>query len=100
MHVAPGPVFDRMPRLLASVLLGGLLAVLTTQQPPPRRFGGAYAELDQRRQLLVDDWVARLANVTGQTLPPREFYDEILSLSTKTTFDAVTHALMTTPLID
>jgi hypothetical protein len=28
------------------------------------------------------------------------FYDDILSLSTKTTFDAVTHALMTTPLTD
>ena len=30
----------------------------------------------------------------------RSFYDDILSLSTKTTFDAVTHALMTTPLTD
>ena len=28
------------------------------------------------------------------------FYDEIVSLSTKTTFDAVTHALMTTRLTD
>ena len=31
---------------------------------------------------------------------PAPFYDEIVSLSSKTTFDAVTHALMTTQLTD
>ena len=31
---------------------------------------------------------------------PAPFYDEILAVSSKTTFDAVTHALMTTPLTD
>ena len=66
----------------------------------PQRFGGAYSELDERRQRLVDDWVARFVKVTGQSLDARAFYDDILSLSTKTTFDAVTHALMTTPLTD
>ena len=65
-----------------------------------QRFGGAYSELDARRQQLVDDWVARFIKVTGQSLDARSFYDDILSLSTKTTFDAVTHALMTTPLTD
>ena len=65
-----------------------------------QRFGGAYSELDERRQHLVDDWVARFIKVTGQSLDARSFYDDILSLSTKTTFDAVTHALMTTPLTD
>ena len=69
-------------------------------QQPPQRFGGAYSELDERRQQLVADWVARFIKVTGQTLDARSFYDDILSLSTKTTFDAVTHALMTTPLTD
>ena len=69
-------------------------------QQPPQRFGGAYSELDERRQQLVGDWVARFTKVTGQSLDARSFYDDILSLSTKTTFDAVTHALMTTPLTD
>ena len=44
--------------------------------------------------------MARFTKVTGQSLDARSFYDDILSLSTKTTFDAVTHALMTTPLTD
>ena len=72
----------------------------SSAQQPPQRFGGAYSELDERRQQLVDDWVARFTKVTGQSLDARSFYDDILSLSTKTTFDAVTHALMTTPLTD
>lgn len=33
--------------------------------------------------------------VTGQSVEPGGFYDDIVNLSTKTTFDAVTHALMT-----
>src|SRR4029453_5414392 len=60
----------------------------------------AYSELDERRRLLLDDWVARFDKATGQSLDARSFYDEILGFSTKTTFDAVTHALMTTPLTD
>jgi hypothetical protein len=35
-------------------------------QQTPARFGGAYAELDPRRQRLVDDWVARFNDVTKQ----------------------------------
>jgi hypothetical protein len=62
------------------------------------RFGGLYADLDARRQALVNDWVERFTKVTGQQLPAGPFYDEIMTLSTKTTFDAVTHALMTTNL--
>jgi len=80
---------------LVSVLAVG---IITAQQP--QRFGGAYAELDQRRQRLVDDWVQRFTKVTAQSLEPGPFYDDVLSLSTKTTFDAVTHALMTTALTD
>jgi len=33
--------------------------------------------------------VARFAKVTGQSLDARSFYDHVLRLSTKTTFDAV-----------
>src|SRR5262245_8787790 len=69
------------------------------QQPPPQ-FGGAYAGLDSRRQQLVGNWVARFTKTTTQRVEPGPFYDEILSQSTKTTFDAVTNALMTTRLTD
>jgi hypothetical protein len=82
-------------------VFGGALArILMAQQPPPRRFGGAYSELDERRQQLIDNWVTRFAKVTGQSVSAPAFYDDVLSLSTKTTFDAVTQALMTTPLTD
>ena len=93
--------FRRTCGIVGSVLLGALAVdIIIMAQQPPRRFGGAYSELDARRQRLVDDWVARFVKVTGQSLDARAFYDDILSLSTKTTFDAVTHALMTTPLTD
>ena len=78
-----------------------VLAVeLPMAQQPPKQFGGAYSELDGRRQQLVGDWVARFTKVTGQSVDARSFYDDILGLSTKTTFEAVTHALMTTTLTD
>ena len=88
-------------RGIAGGVLLGLLAVeiLMAQQPAPR-FGGAYTNLDERRQHLVADWVTRFNKVTGQTLETPGFYDDILTLSAKTTFDAVTHALLTTSLTD
>jgi hypothetical protein len=86
------------------LVVGVLLAVLSVEilaaQQPSLHFGGAYSELDERRRLLLDDWVARFDKAIGQSLDARSFYDEILGFSTKTTFDAVTHALMTTPLTD
>jgi hypothetical protein len=87
----------------ASLFVGGCLLVLTAvtgvAQQQPLQFGGAYSGLGERRQHLVDDWLARLKNTTGQSVEPAAFYDELLPVS-KTTFDAVTHALMTTPLTD
>ena len=92
--------FPRISGIATSVLVGGLAVVLMAQPQSQKRFGGAYGELDGRRQQLIDDFVARFANVTGQHMPASAFYDDVLTLSTKTTFEAVTHALMTTPLTD
>jgi hypothetical protein len=92
--------FRRMHRIVATVLFTALTGMVMAQQEAPRPFGGAYSELDQRRQRLVDDWVARFVKVTGHHVDARSFYDEVLPLSTKTTFEAVTNALMTTPLTD
>jgi hypothetical protein len=86
--------------IVGGVFLGVLAIEILIAQQPARRFGGSYSDLDERRQQLVVDWVARFTKVTGQRLDARSFYDDVLSLSTKTTFDAVTHALMTTPLTD
>ncbi len=83
---------------------GCLLALVAIDtgvaQQQPLQFGGAYAGLGERRQRLIDDWLARLENTTGRKFEPASFYDEMLAVSSKTTFDAVTHALMTTPLTD
>jgi len=86
--------------IVSGVFLAVLAVEILIAQQPPQRFGGAYSDLDERRQQLVGHWVARFTKVTGQRLDARSFYDDILSLSTKTTFEAVTHALMTTPLTD
>jgi hypothetical protein len=80
-----------------------VIAVLSSQSAAPQqppRFGGAYSGLEPRRQKLIDNWVERFVATTGQKVEAGPFYDEILSLSTKTTFDAVTHALLTTQLTD
>ncbi len=71
----------------------------TTRQAAPT-FGGLYTTVDARRRALIDDWVARLREVTGQKIEAKEFYDTVIKLSAKTTFEAITHALMTTALTD
>ncbi len=84
--------------------IGALLlciwTVTTSGQQSEPQFGGGYAGLDDRRQQLVDNWTSRFVKTTGQSIQPGPFYDDIVSLSTKTTFDAVTHALLTTRLTD
>ncbi len=92
---------SRHARALAGCLVVAVACITASaQQPPPLRFGGAYSGLDARRQGLINDWVARFVKTTGQRLAPEPFYNELLSVSTKTTFDAVTHALMTIQLTD
>ena len=88
-------------RLLVSPLL--LLLIIAPRagaQPAPAQFGGTYAKLDARRQHLVDNWVARFNSVTGQKVEAGPFYDDIIAFSTKTTFEAVTNALMQSSLTD
>ncbi len=68
------------------------------QAPAPSKFGGSYSALDARRKKLVEDWVRRFNELSGQKAQAEPFYDSTMKLSSKTTFDAVTNALMTTPL--
>ena len=70
-----------------------------TEQAAPK-IGANYSGLDERRRRLVDEWVARFNQNTGQKVDPASFYDTRLRLSAKTTFDAVTNALLSTPLTD
>ena len=92
---------SRHARVLAGCLVAAAACITASaQQPPPLRFGGAYSELGAPRQALINGWVERFVKTTGQRLDPEPFYNEFLSVSTKTTFDAVTHALMTIQLTD
>ena len=61
--------------------------------------GGSYGALTPAQRRLVDDWVARFGTATGKAAAPAALYDG-LALSTKTTFNAVTHALSLTSLTD
>lgn len=87
-----------VPRLLLALALSVLSAGIATAQTPAPSFGGAYADLGARRQALVAGWVERFSKTTGQVVETGPFYDEVLLLSSKTTFDAVTHALQATTL--
>jgi hypothetical protein len=86
----------RGARLVLAVLCLGTL--VSARQAP--QLGGRYASLDERRQRLVNSWVARLSEVAGQPIDAEPFYDTRVRFSAKTTFEAVTHALMTTTLTD
>jgi hypothetical protein len=64
------------------------------------QFGGSYDQLAAPQQELIDDWFANIEKMLGKPLPsPEEEYNQ-LPLSTRTTFEAVTHSLVRTPLTD
>ncbi len=71
----------------------------TETQEQDIQFGGTYANLKPEQRRLVDEWFRQYNEITKQNLKPAEEYDG-LSLSTRTTFEAVTHALLTSKLTD
>jgi hypothetical protein len=81
-------------------ILLSVFALIAQQQPgnSPTEFHGTYAELKPAQKQLIDEWYAEYNRMTHDQSSPTE-YDQ-LSLSTRTTFEAVTHALMTTNLSD
>ena len=97
---------SRKTRITRLVLVNALLiaafpVAATGQQAEqqPTQFTGSYDELKPPQTRLIDDWIRRYDQVTGKTLVSKEAFDA-LALSTKTTFQAVTHALMTSELTD
>jgi hypothetical protein len=60
-------------------------------------FAGSYSLLRPEQASLVDDWARRITQAAGRTIDPVAAYDS-LPLSQRTTFNAVTHALMRTTL--
>jgi hypothetical protein len=98
----------RFPRLrsLFPVLALFVLALngagrVAAQQPAPAQglLGATYKELLPEQKTLVDDWFQRVSVAMKKTIPAEEGYDN-MPLSYKTTFSAITHALIHTPLTD
>lgn len=82
------------------IFSGMLPAGLLGQEPAkPRDFLGGYADLAPEQKRLVDDWCQRFSQTIGKAVEPSQAYEN-LALSEKTTFNAVTHALLTTALTD
>jgi len=78
-----------------------LMRLVSAQQPSaPQVIPGAkYSDLAPEQKALVDDWFRRFSEVVKKPLTAEEGYNN-LPVSTKTTFGAVTHALIRTTLTD
>ena len=85
---------------IVMLLLIGTHPVWTQQAPTSAEGpGSTYSSLQPQPKRLVDDWFKRLSAVIQKAVDPAEGYEN-LPLSTKTTFNAVTHALLMTKLTD
>src|SRR5215471_8140453 len=79
--------------LLASTLIANNKGTVT-----PQEFHGTYEELSPAQKQLIDEWYAEYNEKTHDNSQPAEYNQ--FSQSTRTTFEAITHALMTTQLTD
>ena len=86
--------------------------VVAQTQPTPKKaakpansksetleLGKSYASLRPEQKQLVDDFIRRYNATTGSKLIPEQAYDNA-RLSVRTTFDAVTHALLNAKMTD
>ena len=64
----------------------------------PLKFHGTYEELSPAQRELINEWYAEYNQMTHDNSQPTEYNQ--FSMSTRTTFEAVTHALMSTELTD
>ena len=80
-------------RLLRIAICPLLVAAALSAQAPS---GSSYVQLRPQQQKLVNAWIAEYNKITRKQLDPKSY--DSLPLSTRTTFDAVTHALLNTPL--
>jgi hypothetical protein len=85
--------------VLAFLSVSGTAIAQAPPAPPQPTFEGTFETLRPEQQQLVSNWCRRLAEATKREVDPIALYDS-LPLATRTTFNAVTHALMQTPLTD
>ncbi|WP_035357463.1 hypothetical protein, partial [Edaphobacter aggregans] len=98
--------------ILIIILLFPFELVITQAQPTPNKaaspkktksetleLGKSYTSLRPEQKQLVDDFIRRYNATTGSNRVPQEAYDNG-RLSVRTTFDAVTHALLNAKMTD
>ena len=83
----------------ALVTYGGAIFGQSVPQGAASDFGAKYASLKPQQKALVDDWIRRFSATIQKQVDPEKAYDN-LPVSMKTTFNAVTHALLSTQLTD
>src|SRR5215831_3582549 len=99
-------MFWRFIRSLAFLLAAVVFAHpnLSAQSGHPQapsasqEFHGTYEELNPAQKHLIDEWYAEYNQMTHDNSKPTDYNQ--FSMSTRTTFEAVTHALKTTQLTD
>jgi hypothetical protein len=103
----------RITRLLFFILLSLVATELSFPQPQPNQkattsqkpkgealeLGRSYAELRPEQVSLIDNFIRSYNATTGSALVPQQVYDGA-RLSIRTTFDAVTHALLNAKMTD
>ena len=91
---------SRIRYIFSAFLICLLPAAPATEQDPPKPNGfGGYSSLAPKQKRLVDDWFQRFSSPGKKGMNPAQAYEK-LSLSARSTFSAVTHALMRTGLTD
>jgi hypothetical protein len=83
----------------ALLAAGGAMFGQTATNDAVSDFGAKYASLKPEQKALVDDWIRRFSATIQKQVDPEKAYDN-LPVSLKTTFNAVTHALLSTQLTD
>ena len=104
----------RMARLIVLIFFAGVAVGLVSAQPQANQkkaatsqkpksetleLGKSYTALRPEQKRLVDEFVRRYNATTGSKLVPEQAYDNA-RLSVRTTFDAVTHALLNAKMSD
>jgi len=103
----------RMVCLIVLVLFPLVATKLSFPQPQPNQkattpqkpkseglqLGRSYAELRPEQVRLIDSFIRSYNTTTGSALVPQQVYDAA-RLSIRTTFDAVTHALLNAQMTD
>ena len=90
-------ITPRLGMRFFAALLQIVVVPCAAAQAPPATFGGSFRELKPEQQALVRRWAEEYQDIFKRKLDTEQLYSQ-LPLSARTTFQAVTHALLNTRL--